>query len=84
MNSNILIKKYDYNTLKNDLMKIKNEYSFIQTEIIGESTLKEKIICIKIGEGKRKLMINASHHANEWITSLVVMLFLEKYLYCYK
>lgn len=84
LNSNILIKKYDYNTLKNDLMKIKNEYSFLQTEIIGESTLKEKIICIKIGEGKRKLMINASHHANEWITSLVVMLFLEKYLYCYK
>ena len=75
---------YTYDNLKNDLSFLKYEYNYFKISDIGKSTLGEKILYIKIGEGERKLFINASHHANEWITSLVLMIFIEKYLKLYK
>lgn len=77
----ISIEKYHYAILKKDILQLKKEYPKIKIETIGKSTLKEEILLLKIGSGKKKLMINSAHHANEWITSLVMMLFLEKLLY---
>ena len=73
-------KNYTYDILKNDLLFLNYEYNFFKINNIGESTLGEKIIFIKLGNGNRKLFINASHHANEWMTSLILMMFIEKYL----
>lgn len=82
MNNNIIKtdKNYTYDILKNDLLFLNYEYPFFKINNIGESTLKEKIIYIKLGEGNKKLFINSSHHANEWMTSLTTMMFIEKYL----
>lgn len=77
-------KEYNYDILKNDILFLNYEYPFFKINNIGESTLGEKIIYIKLGEGNKKLFINASHHANEWMTSLQTMLFIEKYLELYK
>lgn len=77
-------KEYNYDILKNDILFLNYEYPFFKINNIGESTLGEKIIYIKLGEGNKKLFINASHHANEWMTSLQTMLFIEKYLQLYK
>lgn len=77
-------KNYTYNLLKNDLEFLKYEYNFFEIKNIGKSTLGENIIFIKLGKGNKKLFINASHHANEWMTSLITMMFIEKYLYLYK
>ena len=76
-------KNYTYDILKNDLLFLNYEYPFFKINNIGESTLREKIIYIKLGEGNKKLFINSSHHANEWMTSLVTMMFIEKYLKLY-
>ena len=77
-------KKYNYDILKNDLLFLNYEYPFFKINNIGKSTLGEKIIYIKLGYGNKKLFINASHHANEWMTSLIIMMFIEKYLFFYK
>lgn len=77
-------KNYTYDILKNDLKFLNYEYNFFNINSIGKSTLNEDIYYIKLGNGSRKLFINASHHANEWITSLVTMMFIEKYLKLYK
>ena len=77
-------KKYNYDILKNDMLFLNYEYPFFKINNIGESTLGEKIIYIKLGKGNKKIFINASHHANEWMTSLQTMLFIEKYLQLYK
>lgn len=77
-------KNYTYDILKNDLLFLNYEYPFFKINNIGKSTLGENIIYIKLGEGNRKLFINSSHHANEWMTSLVTMMFIEKYLKLYK
>lgn len=36
---------------------------------------------LRIGQGPRCALYNASHHANEWITTPVLLLFLEQYAY---
>jgi len=77
-------KNYTYDILKNDLLFLNYEYPFFKINNIGKSTLGENIIYIKLGEGNKKLFINSSHHANEWMTSLIIMMFIEKYLYLYK
>ena len=77
-------KNYTYDILKNDLLFLNYEYPFFLINNIGKSTLGEKIIYIKLGKGNKKLFINCSHHANEWMTSLIIMMFIEKYLYLYK
>lgn len=73
-------KNYTYDILKNDLLFLNYEYPFFKIKNIGKSTLGEDIIYIKLGEGNKKLFINSSHHANEWMTSLITMMFIEKYL----
>lgn len=54
-------------------------YPFISLEIIGRSVLNNPIIMLKLGKGENKVFFNASHHANEWITTPMVMNFLEEY-----
>lgn len=75
---------YTSTRLKNDLSFLKYEYPELIIGSIGKSTLGEEIPFLKLGKGQNKVMINASHHANEWITSLVLMLFVEKYLFLHK
>jgi len=77
-------KNYTYENLKNDLLFLNYEYKLFKINSIGKSTLGENIVYIKMGKGNKKLLINASHHANEWMTSLVTMMFIEKYLKLYK
>ena len=78
-----IIKKnlmYNYEILKNDLDNLKNKYNFFEVGNIGKSVLGEEIKYLKLGKGENKVFINASHHANEWISSLIIMLFVENYL----
>lgn len=77
-------KNYTYDILINDLLFLNYEYPYFKINNIGKSTLGENIVFIKLGKGNKKLFINASHHANEWMTSLITMMFIEKYLYLYK
>ena len=58
-------------------------YPFIGLSSIGRSVLGRDIRALKIGGGTREVMYNASHHANEWITTPVLMRFLERYAAAY-
>lgn len=71
---------YNYEILKNNLEDLKVKYNFFEIGNIGKSVLDEEIKYLKLGKGENKVLINASHHANEWISSLVIMIFVEKYL----
>lgn len=54
-------------------------YPFLQAGAIGSSVMGKPLRLITIGEGKTEVFYNASHHANEWITTPVLMTFLEEY-----
>lgn len=54
-------------------------FPFISIEVIGRSVLNKPIIMLKMGKGENKVFFNASHHANEWITTPMVLNFVEEY-----
>ncbi len=58
---------------------LKEKYPFINVLQIGESSLGNKIYAVKIGEGETNDIFVGSHHGMEWITSLLLMKFIEDF-----
>jgi len=52
-------------------------YPFIQVDIIGSSVMGTAIPYLVLGTGQNVVAYNASHHANEWITTPILMKFAE-------
>ena len=64
----------------NDIRRLQSVYPFIQTPSIGNSVLGRDIPEVLIGTGNKRVHYNGSFHANEWITTPIVMTFLNDYL----
>lgn len=54
-------------------------YPFINRFTYGRSVMGKSLNGLQIGNGKKQLMFNASHHANEWITTPLLLRFAEVY-----
>lgn len=74
---------YNYDVLVNDINLLKSTYPFLYVGSIGNSVLGNSIFYIKIGTGKKEVFYNASFHANEWITTPVLMKFIEDFCISY-
>lgn len=77
-------KKYSYDLLERDLKDLKIKYSFITVGKIGESVCGRSLYCIKLGDGPNKVFYNGAHHGLEWVTSLLLMKFIENVCKVYK
>jgi len=64
--------------LKQTMDALLSHFPFIKAYAIGNSRLGQPIYALKIGHGKKAVSINAAHHANEWITAVIAMCFLEE------
>ncbi len=73
---------YDYNQLIKDANKLTNKYPFVELYSIGESVMENKIYCLKMGKGTRKIFINGAHHGLEYLTSAFIMKFLSHWAEC--
>lgn len=71
---------YDYPTFLRDLKRLETLYPFISTRIIGQSVQGKNIYEILIGNGAARVHANGSFHAREWITTPIIMTFLNDYL----
>ena len=58
---------------------IVEKYPFCRTEIIGQTAFGRKLRTLVVGTGPRKVFYSAAHHANEWITSLILLKFGEQF-----
>lgn len=70
---------YSSDILNKDIESLRKIFKFIKVQNIGKSVLGEDLKCIIIGNGEKKVFYNAGIHANEWITSVLVMKFIENY-----
>ena len=59
---------------------LKARYPFIETGSAGVSVLGNNLYYIAIGNGTTEVFANASHHANEWITTPILLKYAEDYL----
>jgi g-D-glutamyl-meso-diaminopimelate peptidase len=71
---------YSYERLRAHLERLQTVYPFIGLSSIGDSVLEREIPEVLIGKGNKNVHYNASFHANEWITTSIIMTFLNDYL----
>ena len=60
------------------IQEIVKTYPFCRTEVLSRTAFQRPLRTLVIGTGPRKVIYSASHHANEWITSLVLLKFAEE------
>lgn len=60
------------------IRRIVSTYPFCRTELLTTTAFQRPIRTLVIGTGPRKVIYSAAHHANEWITSLVLLKFAEE------
>ncbi|WP_342600636.1 M14 family metallopeptidase [Psychrobacillus sp. FSL H8-0483] len=71
---------YDYDTMMKDIRQLQTVYPFLQVSSIGDSVLGRDIPEILIGNGNKRVHYNGSFHANEWITTPILLTFLNDYV----
>jgi g-D-glutamyl-meso-diaminopimelate peptidase len=76
--------EYGPQELSQDLARLSVRYPFLKVATIGQSVLGKPLPTLQIGEGPFRWHFNGACHANEWITSLLLMRFAEDYATAYR
>lgn len=71
---------YTYAALLEDYNALAALYPFLRSSTMGKSVMGKDIPELRVGNGSRIVHFNGSIHANEWITTCALMLFLNDYL----
>ena len=74
---------YTYEIMRSNIYELNITYPFLQVQNIGFSVLGKQLPIIRLGRGPKEVFYSASFHANEWITSIVLMKFIEDYCIAY-
>ena len=61
------------------IQQLVRTYPFLRTEVIANTAFQRPVSTLVIGTGPRKVIFTASHHANEWITTLILLKFAEEF-----
>ncbi|MBP2001335.1 g-D-glutamyl-meso-diaminopimelate peptidase [Paenibacillus shirakamiensis] len=69
---------YTFDMMMHQVSLLRNTYPCIRQEVIGHSVCGRPILALGLGTGLRKLHANASVHANEWITTPILLQFVEE------
>ena len=72
---------FSSNVVYNNLQILRSTYPFITISSAGKSILGKDIPVIRVGKGQKEVFYSAAIHANEWITSIILLEFLHEYCY---
>jgi len=70
---------YTYELMQTNIKALRKRYSFLNIGNMGKSVLGKDIPYVKIGNGNKEVMYSGGIHASEWITSLLMMKFVENF-----
>lgn len=73
-------RNYTYSALMNDIRHLIEIYPFVWARSIGSSVMAKEITELRIGRGEKRVHLNGSIHANEWMTTPILMQTLNQYL----
>lgn len=61
------------------ILQIVQRYPFCRSEVLTSTAFQRPVRTLVIGTGPRKVIYSAAHHANEWITALILLKFAEDF-----
>lgn len=61
------------------ILEIVKKYPFCRSELLTTTAFQRPVRTLVIGTGPRKVIYSAAHHANEWITALILLKFAEEF-----
>ena len=61
------------------LNQLGRAYPFLEIEQLERSAYGRPLWAVTVGEGERRVLYSAAHHANEWLTATVLLKFIEDY-----
>ncbi len=65
-------------TVFNEMNSLAEKFGAAAPSVFGRSVMGKPLLYMCAGYGPRKVLYSASHHANEWITSLVLLKFMKE------
>lgn len=74
---------YTYDIVERQIRGLRVRYPFIEVGSAGNSVMGKNLYTIRLGRGSNQVSYNASHHANEWITTPLLMKFIENFAKAY-
>ncbi len=60
------------------ILELTGSYPFCTTRVLTETEFGRTVRTLVIGSGPRQVIYSAAHHANEWITTPVILKFVEE------
>lgn len=61
------------------ILELTARYPFCRSELLTETAFGRPVRTLVIGTGPRKVLYSAAHHANEWITTPLLLKFVEEF-----
>ena len=68
-----------YGLCEQTILALVKEYPFLRTEVLTETSQGRNLRTLVIGNGPRKVIYSAAWHANEWITTPLLLKFAEEF-----
>lgn len=66
-------------SVSDTIRQLVETFPTFRTETLGTTAFQRPIQTLVMGHGPKKLLYTAAHHANEWITALILLKFAEDY-----
>lgn len=70
---------FSSNVVYENLNILRSTYPFLEIGSAGRSILGKNIPYVRVGRGQKEVFYSAAIHANEWITSIILLEFLYEY-----
>ena len=78
-------KPYSFERLERDINQLREIHKGkLEVKSIGTTHFGRDIWAIKLGKGKKNIVLVGTHHGREWITSMLLMKMLESYADAYE
>lgn len=74
---------YTYEIMERDIRGLRARYPFLEVGVAGQSVLGRNLYYIRLGRGPVEVFYNGSHHSLEWITTPLLMKFIENFSRAY-
>ncbi len=74
---------YTYEIMERQIQGLRVRYPFLEVGVAGNSVMGKNLYYIRLGRGANQVSYNGAHHANEWITTPLLMKFIENFARAY-